>query len=84
MFKTAKWSILLGWAVIQTNIAGFTVEPTCALLLLIDLSLSKQTPSCGDVHSITGQIIRSQMLRRCSLLATVMIINGGWHRSCGC
>ena len=54
---------------------------TCVLLSPINLGLSKKTPRCGDVHSTTGWLILSQMLRRCSLLATVMITNRGWHQS---
>ena len=40
--KTANWSFLLGWAVIQTNISGFTGDPTRVLLLKTDLSLDKK------------------------------------------
>ena len=42
VFKTANWSTQLGWAVIETNFSGFTGDPTCVLLLPIDLSLGKR------------------------------------------
>ena len=53
---------------------------TCILLSPNNLSLSKKTPRWGDVHLTTGRLIRSQMLRRCSLSAIIMITHGGWHR----
>ena len=56
---------------------------TFELLLPIYLSHSKKIPRCGDVHSTGGQLILSQMLSRCLILATVMLTNGSWHRSSG-
>ena len=55
-------------------------DPTCVSLLLIDLSLSNKTHRCGDAHWTTGQLIQSQMLSICSLLATVTITNGDGHQ----
>ena len=54
VFKTANWSFLLGRALIQTNISGFTGDPTRVLLSKTDLNLDKKHLSAVLFNRLPG------------------------------